>query len=72
MFYDDELNVDRGLTDLMHRLAAAQQAVGAEWRLRGLSRPSCSPTNRRERCTRPGSAGSWSASNPDRRGFWKT
>ena len=35
MFYDDELNVDRGLTDLMRRIAAAQKAVGAEWRLRG-------------------------------------
>jgi radical SAM superfamily enzyme YgiQ (UPF0313 family) len=35
MFYDDELNVDRGMTDLMHRIAAAQQAAGAEWRLRG-------------------------------------
>jgi len=29
------LNVDRGITDLMHRLAAAQKAVGAEWRMRG-------------------------------------
>lgn len=35
MFYDDELNVDRGMTDLMRRLANAQRAAGAEWRLRG-------------------------------------
>jgi anaerobic magnesium-protoporphyrin IX monomethyl ester cyclase len=35
MFYDDELNVDRGLVDLMRRLAVAQKAAGVEWRLRG-------------------------------------
>jgi radical SAM superfamily enzyme YgiQ (UPF0313 family) len=35
MFYDDELNVDRGMIDLMHRIAAAQKSVGVEWRLRG-------------------------------------
>ena len=35
MFYDDELNVDRGMSDLMRRIAAAQQAAGVEWRLRG-------------------------------------
>ena len=35
MFYDDELNVDRGMIDLMHRIAAAQKAAGVEWRLRG-------------------------------------
>ena len=35
MFYDDELNVDRGMTDLMRRLAAAQRQLGTEWRLRG-------------------------------------
>jgi radical SAM superfamily enzyme YgiQ (UPF0313 family) len=31
MFYDDELNVNRGLVDLMEKIAA----VGADWRLRG-------------------------------------
>ena len=35
MFYDDELNVDRGMTDLMRRLSEAQKAAGTEWRLRG-------------------------------------
>lgn len=35
MFYDDELNVDRGMLDLMRRIAAAQRAAGVEWRLRG-------------------------------------
>ena len=35
MFYDDELNVDRGMTDLMRRLVDAQRKLAVEWRLRG-------------------------------------
>lgn len=35
MFYDDELNVDRGMSDLMRRIATAQRAANSEWRLRG-------------------------------------
>jgi len=31
MFYDDELNVNKGLVDLMHQI----KATGIEWRLRG-------------------------------------
>lgn len=35
MFYDDELNVNPDMVDLMRRIAAAQRALGVEWRLRG-------------------------------------
>lgn len=35
MFYDDELNVNRGLVDLMGKIAAEQENRGEEWRLRG-------------------------------------
>lgn len=35
MFYDDELNVDVNLVDLMHRIAVAQKELDTEWRLRG-------------------------------------
>jgi radical SAM superfamily enzyme YgiQ (UPF0313 family) len=35
MFYDDELNVNKGLTDLMNRLADYQERNGVEFRLRG-------------------------------------
>lgn len=31
MFYDDELNVNRGMVDLMHKI----RATGIDWRLRG-------------------------------------
>lgn len=35
MLYDDELNVNREMIDLMEAIAAAQQRIGVEWRLRG-------------------------------------
>jgi radical SAM superfamily enzyme YgiQ (UPF0313 family) len=35
MFYDDELNVDPGMQDLMRQITAAQRKAGVEWRLRG-------------------------------------
>ena len=35
MFYDDELNVNPGLIDLMDKIAEAQAHHGLEWRLRG-------------------------------------
>jgi radical SAM superfamily enzyme YgiQ (UPF0313 family) len=35
MFYDDELNVNRGMVELMERIADTQQQLGIEWRLRG-------------------------------------
>lgn len=35
MFYDDELNVNKGLVDLMQKIARAQRDLGVEWRLRG-------------------------------------
>ncbi len=35
MFYDDELNVNKELVDLMQKITAAQKALGVEWRLRG-------------------------------------
>ncbi len=35
MFYDDELNVNPGIVDLMEQIVAAQKRLGAEWRLRG-------------------------------------
>jgi len=35
MFYDDELNVNTGLVDLMQQITAAQKRLGTEWRLRG-------------------------------------
>lgn len=35
MFYDDELNVNPGILDLMNRIADVQKERGAEWRLRG-------------------------------------
>jgi radical SAM superfamily enzyme YgiQ (UPF0313 family) len=35
MFYDDELNVNRGLVELMEKIATVQAKNGVEWRLRG-------------------------------------
>ncbi|KND50766.1 MAG: Radical SAM domain protein [Parcubacteria bacterium C7867-001] len=35
MFYDDELNVNKELVDLMQRIDGAQRDLGTEWRLRG-------------------------------------
>src|SRR4029077_3057014 len=35
MFYDDELNVNTGIVDLMEQIIAAQKGLGTEWRLRG-------------------------------------
>ena len=35
MFYDDELNVNKGVLDLMDQLAALQDTLGVEFRLRG-------------------------------------
>lgn len=35
MFYDDELNVSKGVVDLMNLIAKTQEDLGVEWRLRG-------------------------------------
>lgn len=35
MFYDDELNVNPNMVDLMNLIAATQKQLGVEWRLRG-------------------------------------
>ena len=35
MFYDDELNVNTSIVDLMEEIVAAQTKLGVEWRLRG-------------------------------------
>jgi radical SAM superfamily enzyme YgiQ (UPF0313 family) len=35
MFYDDELNVNPNVIDLMEEIVAAQTKLGVEWRLRG-------------------------------------
>ncbi len=35
MMYDDELNVNRGMLDLMHQISEAQERLGASWKLRG-------------------------------------
>jgi radical SAM superfamily enzyme YgiQ (UPF0313 family) len=35
MLYDDELNVNRGMVSLMHAIAALQERLGVEFRLRG-------------------------------------
>jgi anaerobic magnesium-protoporphyrin IX monomethyl ester cyclase len=35
MFYDDELNVNKALPELMNAVAAAQERLGTDWRLRG-------------------------------------
>jgi radical SAM superfamily enzyme YgiQ (UPF0313 family) len=35
MFYDDELNVNRGMVGLMRAIRAAQERLGVDWRLRG-------------------------------------
>ena len=35
MFYDDELNVNPNMVDLMEEIVAAQTRLGVEWRLRG-------------------------------------
>jgi radical SAM superfamily enzyme YgiQ (UPF0313 family)/intein/homing endonuclease len=35
MFYDDELNVSKSMVELMDGIAAMQQEIGAEFRLRG-------------------------------------
>jgi anaerobic magnesium-protoporphyrin IX monomethyl ester cyclase len=35
MFYDDELNVNPGIVDLMEEIVVAQKKLGTEWRLRG-------------------------------------
>ena len=35
MFYDDELNVNPNIVDLMEQIVAAQTGLGVEWRLRG-------------------------------------
>src|SRR5262245_5695963 len=35
MFYDDELNVNRGMVSLLHAIRGAQERLGVDWRLRG-------------------------------------
>lgn len=35
MFYDDELNVNPKMVELMQKIAQAQQTLGVEWKLRG-------------------------------------
>ncbi len=35
MFYDDELNVNKKVVELMNMIADAQRRLGVEWRLRG-------------------------------------
>lgn len=35
MLYDDELNVNKEMLDLMHRVTSAQERLGTEFRLRG-------------------------------------
>ncbi len=35
MFYDDELNVNRNMVELMNLIASTQKRLGVEWRLRG-------------------------------------
>jgi radical SAM superfamily enzyme YgiQ (UPF0313 family) len=35
MLYDDELNVNRGMVELMRRIRNAQEELGVAWRLRG-------------------------------------
>jgi radical SAM superfamily enzyme YgiQ (UPF0313 family) len=35
MFYDDELNVNRGMVSLMRAIREAQERLGVDWRLRG-------------------------------------
>lgn len=35
MFYDDELNVNKGMVELMRGIRRAQDELGAEWKLRG-------------------------------------
>jgi anaerobic magnesium-protoporphyrin IX monomethyl ester cyclase len=35
MLYDDELNVNKGMTELMNLIAQTQRDLGVEWRLRG-------------------------------------
>jgi radical SAM superfamily enzyme YgiQ (UPF0313 family) len=35
MFYDDELNVNRGMVSLMRAIRGAQDTLGVDWRLRG-------------------------------------
>lgn len=35
MFYDDELNVNKSMVELMNAIAATQRGLGVEWRLRG-------------------------------------
>lgn len=35
MFYDDELNVNRGMLNLMRKIILVQRELGVEWRLRG-------------------------------------
>ena len=35
MFYDDELNVNKGFVDMLNRIAALQERLGVEFRLRG-------------------------------------
>lgn len=35
MMYDDELNVNKSIIDLMNKIALAQERLGVEWRLRG-------------------------------------
>lgn len=35
MFYDDELNVNKKVVELMNMITQAQQELGVEWRLRG-------------------------------------
>ena len=35
MFYDDELNVNKKIVELMDKITEAQMRLGASWRLRG-------------------------------------
>lgn len=35
MLYDDELNVNRGMVDLMNLIATRQKKIGVNWKLRG-------------------------------------
>ena len=67
MLYDDELNVNPKMIELMAAIAAAQRELQTDFRLRVSSRRSCSPMRRPTPCIRPASDGSSSGSNRDRR-----
>ena len=66
MFYDDELNVNQSIVELMNAIADLQRLKGRNSGCAASSKPNSLRTRKRKRCTAPASAGFSAASRRPR------